>query len=161
MDDLLKSISSKTAALSKPQITLKCYIPTNCVGAVIGHRGSTIAQIQRYAQQVGSGPVRVSIVGHENEEGESSSSVPYTYSELDWSSPDWTPVVIRADPCAALAAAQRLEDMVDEFDEVVMDVPISRNRHAALVGKRGLVLANLSADTNVRIMVPRSRRRKR
>ena len=60
--------------------------------------------------------VRVSIVGHENEEGESSSSVPYTYSELDWSSPDWTPsVVIRADPCAALAAAQRLEDMADEF----------------------------------------------
>jgi len=87
--------------------------------------------------------------------GGSGASVPYTYSPLDMSSPHWTPVVIRADPCAALAAAQRLEQMVGEFDEVVVDLPISRTRHAALVGKRGFILANLSADTQVRIMVPR------
>ena len=155
-DDIIKSISQKVAALHQPQVTVTCYIPTHCIGAVIGRRGSTIAQIQRHAQQVsaGGGPVRVSIVGHDLEEQENS-SVPYTYSELDWSNPDWTPVVIRADPCAALAAAQRLHDMVDEMDDVVMDVPLSRNKHAALIGKRGLVLANLSADTAVRIMVPR------
>jgi len=74
---------------------------------------------------------------------------------LDWSSPHWTPVVIRADPCAALSAAQRLEDIVGELDEVVLDLPLSRSKHASLIGKRGLVLANLSADTQVRIMVPR------
>jgi len=36
----------------------------------------------------------------------------------------------------------------------VLDVPINRNKHASIVGKRGLTLANMSADTNVRIMVP-------
>jgi hypothetical protein len=84
-----------------------------------------------------------------------SSSVPYTYSELDWSSPHWTPVVIRADPCATLTAAKLLRDKVEHLDDVVMDVPLGRAKHAAVVGRRGFVLASLSADTNVRIMVPR------
>jgi len=151
-DDILQSISSKSSILLHPQVTLTCYIPTSSVGAVIGRRGSTILQIQRHAQQVGgnSGPVRVSIVGHDEDEEQ----VPYTYSELDWSSPHWTPVVIRADPCAALAAGQRLLDIVGELDDVVLDLPLSRQKHASLIGKRGLVLANLSADTKVRIMVP-------
>lgn len=85
----------------------------------------------------------------------SSASVPYTYSELDWSSTLWTPVVIRADPCAALSAAQLLRDKVGQMDDVVMDIPLGRARHAAVVGRRGYVLANMSARTNVRIMVPR------
>jgi hypothetical protein len=154
-EDILQSIASKSSVLLHPQVTLTCYIPTNSVGAVIGRRGSTILQIQKHAQQIqhahqigGHGPVRVSIVGHDEDD------VPYTYSELDWSSPHWTPVVIRAGPCAALAAGQRLLDTVGELDEVVLDFPLSRNKHASLIGKRGLVLANLSADTSVRIMVP-------
>lgn len=148
-EEILQSIAAKSSILSHPQVTLTCYIPTSSVGAVIGRRGSTILQIQRHAQQVGgNGPVRVSIVGHDEND------VPYTYSELDWSSPHWTPVVIRATPCAALAAGQRLLEIVGELDEVVLDFPLSRNKHASLIGKRGLVLANLSADTSVRIMVP-------
>lgn len=192
-DPLLLSIAAKQAALVQQIITLTCYIPSSSVGAVIGRKGSTIAQIQRQAQQVGTsnGPVRLSIVGHQSEiaamhNGESpemeplhhlqsspiqlqspqqqqvstpipstTSSVPYTYSELDWSSPHWTPVVIRADPCAAITAAQLLRGKVGQLDDVVMDVPLGRAKHAAIVGRRGYVLANLSADTNVRIMVPR------
>mmetsp|Transcript_19132 Transcript_19132/g.31719 ORF Transcript_19132/g.31719 Transcript_19132/m.31719 type:complete len:328 (+) Transcript_19132:92-1075(+) len=151
-EDIIRSISSKSSVLLHPQVTLTCYIPTNSVGAVIGRRGSTILQIQRHAQAVGNNsgpPVRVSIVGHDEDD------VPYTYSELDWSSPHWTPVVVRGGPCAALAAGQRLLDIVGELDEVVLDLPLSRQKHASLIGKRGLVLANLSADTSVRIMVPR------
>ena len=148
-EEILQSIAAMTSAMPNPQVTLTCYIPTTSVGAVIGRRGSTILQIQRHAQQVGgTGPVRVSIVGHDDDD------VPYTYSELDWSSPHWTPVVIRAGPCAALAAAQRLLETVGELDDVVLDFPLSRTKHASLIGKRGLVLANLSADTSVRIMVP-------
>lgn len=151
--EVLESIGAKASILLHPQVTLTCYIPTHCVGAVIGRRGSTIVQIQKHAQQVGgsAGPVRVSIVGHD----ESEEQLPYTYSDLDWSSPHWTPVVIRADPCGALAAAQRLQDIVEELDEVVLDIPLSRTKHFCLIGKRGLVLANLSADTQVRIMIPR------
>jgi predicted RNA-binding protein YlqC (UPF0109 family) len=147
------SIAQHLQGLAQPQITITCYIPTQSVGAVIGRRGSTIAQIQRHAQQVGGGAsVRLSIVGHETEE-----TLPYTYSELDWSSPHWTPVVIRADPLGALSAAEQLQAVVDDkhFDQVVLDLPISRTKHAAIIGKKGLVLAHLSADFNVRIMVPR------
>jgi len=151
-DSIFSSIAARSGALLHPQVTLTCYIPTNTVGAVIGRRGSTIGQIQRHAQTVGTGSIRVSVVGHEEED---ETPVPYTYSELDWSSPHWTPVVIRGDPCGALAAGQFLKKIVLELDEVVLDVPLSRTKHAALIGKRGLVLANLSADTQVRIMVPR------
>lgn len=225
-DPLLMSIASKQTALVQQLITLTCYIPTNSVGAVIGRRGATIAQIQKQAQQVGTsnGAVRLSIAGGHHPAsvagGEmgatggpmspmvatggsgdmqqqqqqqhydytlqapqspnpaqieqssllnsqqqqqlqmtplqsSATSVPYTYTELDWSSPLWTPVVIRADPCAALTAAQLLRDKVGPLDDIVMDVPLGRAKHAAVVGRRGYVLANLSADTHVRIMVPR------
>jgi hypothetical protein len=109
-----------------------------------------MAQIQRHAQQYGT--VRVSIVGHDDE----TDNIPYTFSELDWSCPEWTPVVIRGDPCASLCAAQRLKEYAgDQLDDVVLDIPLSRNKQACVLGKRGVVLQNLSADTQVRIMVPR------
>jgi predicted RNA-binding protein YlqC (UPF0109 family) len=205
-DKLLLSIASKQSTLVQQMITLTCYIPSSSVGAVIGRRGATIAQIQKQAQQVGTsnGAVRLSIVGHQNENEiaaaaaagaledsalqlqlqlpsspqasspeqspvqvatqnlaststplqAASSSVPYTYTELDWSSPLWTPVVIRADPCATLTAAQLLREKVGRMDDVIMDIPLGRNKHSGLIGRRGFVLANLSADTSVRIMVP-------
>ena len=149
-DPVLQSIASKPSVLHSPQVTLTCYIPSQSVGAVIGRRGTNIAQIQRHAQQYGS--VRVSIVGHDDT---AESSVPYTFTELDWSSPDWTPVVIRGDPCAVICAAQRLRDYAGgDMDDVVLDVPLNRGNFSKLIGKRGMVLASLSADTNVRIMVP-------
>jgi predicted RNA-binding protein YlqC (UPF0109 family) len=90
-----------------------------------------------------------------NNSNATTSSIPYTYSKLDWSDIAWTPVVVRADPCAALAAAYKLSDMVDgAIDQVVLDIPISRNKHAAIVGKRGVALATMSSECAVRIMVP-------
>lgn len=149
-DPVLQSISSNVRLLLTPSVTLTCYIPTQAVGAVIGRGGSKIAHIQRSAQQLGT--VRVSIVGHD----EDPESIPYTFSDLDWSSPDWTPVVIRGDPCASLTAAQYLEQYSGgELDDVVLDVPLSRTKHATVVGKRGVVIQEISADTNVRMMVPR------
>ncbi|CAB9511513.1 expressed unknown protein [Seminavis robusta] len=86
----------------------------------------------------------------------SSSSVPYTYTELDFSDPNWTPVVIRSDPCATLVCAQLLNEKAGRImDDVIMDVPLGRNKHAAVVGRRGFILGNLSADCHVRIMIPR------
>jgi len=84
----------------------------------------------------------------------------------------WTPVIIRGDPCGAIAAAKLLlplltpaivhvddndsneADYAADMDDVVLDVPIHRARHAAIIGKKGLTIAALSADHNVRIMVP-------
>ena len=80
----------------------------------------------------------------------------------------WTPVMIRGDPCGAFAAAKLLipllntgpPDSIDDFDassemdDVVLDIPIHRSKHSAIIGKKGFTIANLSADHNVRIMVP-------
>jgi hypothetical protein len=89
-----------------------------------------------------------------NSTTQSSSAIPYTYSGLDFSDPAWTPVVIRGDVEAALAAGRGLADTCGTLDEVVMDVPLPRARHAAVIGKNGRVLAKLSGDHNVRIMIP-------
>lgn len=184
------------------QLTITMYIPTTCVGAVIGRRGSTIASIQKQAQTPNSPPVRVSIVGHNHHanaagNGEAaspsgvfstptksmtgtgmdspqpnllpnsnldsattalesySSSVPFTYTPLDFSDPTWTPVVIRADPLAALTVAQKLEPLCNgSLQDSIVDLPVGRQRHASIVGKRGLTLMQTSADTACRIWVP-------
>ena len=93
----------------------------------------------------------------------------------------WTPVIIRGDPCGTIAAAKLLlpllatgpfpgggsmddttncnngetdADDVPEMDDIVLEIPIHRSRHAAIIGKKGLTIAAISADFNVRIMVP-------
>jgi KH domain len=163
-DAILQSISHRQSVLMQPLVTLTLYIPSPCVGAVIGRRGQTIAHVQRLAGQVSSTshPVRVSVIGGDSGPVDPA-TLPYTYSELDFADPAWTPVVIRADPKAAFTAASKLEEIVDAndsaMDDVVLDVPLSRQKHSAVVGKRGLVLASLSADTQVRIMVPNKDRR--
>jgi hypothetical protein len=255
IDDVPVRVPVWISQLPVPQLTMTLYIPTMCVGAVIGRRGSTIAQIQKQAQQLAPNapPVRVSIVGHHTSnvatatttaygsEGEGKveealthhpspggptttspptpipttttalqpptsppppndatttattattatttitatpgdlhpSSVPYTYTPLDWSDPAWTPVVIRADPAAALHVAQKLEPLCRHYNtntntnsmtssaataaaagclqDTIVDVPIGRQRHAAIVGKRGVTLMQLSADHQTRIWVP-------
>jgi trimeric autotransporter adhesin len=163
-DAILQSISQRQSVLMQPLVTLTLYIPSPCVGAVIGRRGQTIAHVQRLAGQVSSTPhpVRVSVIGGDSGPVDPA-TLPYTYSELDFTDPAWTPVVIRADPKAAFTAAAKLEEIVDAndsaMDDVVLDVPLSRQKHSAVVGKRGLVLASLSADAQVRIMVPNKDRR--
>ena len=95
--------------------------------------------------------------------------VPPTYTELDFSDPQWTPIVIRADPIAAIHAANAIHDIccpeyvVDRNQLVyILDVPVpavastanSNLRHASIVGKRGNKLIQLSADHKCRVMVP-------
>ena len=84
-----------------------------------------------------------------------STTLPHTYSGLDFSDPNWTPVVIRADVEAAMAAGRGLEEVCNgQLDQVVLDVPLPRHRHATVVGKHGITIAKLSADHDVRIMIP-------
>ena len=40
------------------------------------------------------------------------------------------------------------------IQDVIFDLPIGRQRHASIVGKRGLTLQQLSASANCRIWVP-------
>ncbi|MGK3754958.1 MAG: hypothetical protein ACI8RD_007267, partial [Bacillariaceae sp.] len=105
--------------------------------------------------------------------------VPPTYTELDFTNPQWTPVVIRADPVAAMYAANAVDEIccpeyVPDRKHLVyiIDLPVpavgggggggnrdsynnnSSLRHASIVGKRGNTLVQLSADHQCRIMVP-------
>ena len=227
-----------------PFLTITVYIPTACVGALIGKRGSNIDSIQKLAAKesaksqassrgarnksskqnknsssntpkaVSPDSVRISVVNYppppgssqqsfdqdykhlQNlgiESGHTSSSgqqqhhhqqvggpsaaammdmgAPPTYTELDFSDPQWTPIVIRADPIAAIYASNAIHDIccpeyvVDRNQLVfIMDVPVpavaatntnnSNLRHASIVGKRGNKLIQLSADHRCRIMVP-------
>lgn len=81
----------------------------------------------------------------------------------------WAPVIIRGDPCGVFAAAKLLvpllrdgasgtvDDGVEtafDMDDVVLDIPVHRSKHSMIIGKRGLTIATLSAEHNVRIMVP-------
>jgi len=95
-DTLLQSITAKQGALMQPTLTLTMYIPTASVGAVIGRRGQTIAGLQKLASQAATTkqPVRVSVIGKD-----STDSFPYTYSELDFSEPNWTPGTVSTENC--------------------------------------------------------------
>jgi hypothetical protein len=159
-------------------VTATIYIPTATVGAVIGRKGQNIVALQKRAAavQVSSAakhrphansnplPVRVAVV---HADQKTVAALPSTVSPLDNSQPRlWTPVVVRADPVAlGVVAAQIARDVASTtapsqntatIDEVVLDVPL----HArwsypdVLVGPDGTTLAQLSADTHVRIHVP-------
>ena len=171
---LFHSIAAhQSVLLPNKMTTLVIYIPTSSVGAVIGRKGQNITALQKLMAAAAATTShsttttttttssssssicnpRVSVVGP----NDPPDSIPYTYSTLDWSEVDqWTPVVIRAgDAVAALTAATRILALTkDMHDGVVMDLPLAAHKHAALVGKKGLQLANLSADHGVRIFVP-------
>lgn len=156
-DNVIKAIAlGSKQGLMQPLVTMTMYVPTPQVGALIGRKGQNIANLQKQASasfsssSTGSNqPVRISVVAQDTQD-----SIPYTFTELDWSDPKWTPVVIRGPPVAALFVASKIEGSVEEVDEVILDLPINRTKHASIVGKRGMGIAALSADTNVRIMVP-------
>jgi len=175
--------SSNAMIKTFPYLTITVYIPTACVGVLIGKRGSNIDSIQKLAAKestksfassrgarnksakqsnknsmnnngvnpkpVSPESVRISVVNYppptnaqhqQNYEhyqnpisfgettisspsgqqqpqpiGGSSSlmdtGVPPTYTELDFSDPQWTPIVIRADPIAAIYAANAIHDI--------------------------------------------------
>lgn len=233
--------SSNVMIKTYPFLTITVYIPTACVGVLIGKRGSNIDSIQKLAAKestklqnfsrgarnkpkpnnkgnnnnstngslnspVSPDSVRISVVNYPPppsnsqqsfdqhfknlqgmESGNTSSSsspqqqmggtsagmmdmgVPPTYTELDFSDPQWTPIVIRADPIAAIYAANAIHDIccpeyvIDRNQLVyIIDVPVpavaatnnANLRHASIVGKRGNKLIQLSADHKCRIMVP-------
>ena len=194
--------STKLIVASFPYLTITVYIPTSCVGLIIGKRGSTIDSIQKLAakeaisvatalsssnlnnhnyQRRGGGgknnkqhktaiispeSVRISVVnypppvdnnqnnqhshkhilngskgGHTTESsstGASSSNLlvdivggaPPTYTELDFTNPQWTPVVFRSDPVAAIYAAKAVNEMCCPFLQdrklmtCIMDLPV-------------------------------------
>lgn len=229
--------SSNIMIKTFPYLTITVYIPTACVGVLIGKRGSNIDSIQKLAAKeslksnsssrggarnksvkqnnknngggnqkaVSPESVRISVVNAQHQQnfehfknshilGETVNSsnsgqqqqqqqqhmagsslmdmgVPPTYTELDFSDPQWTPIVIRADPIAAIYAANAIHDIccpeyVTDRNQLVyiMDVPVpavaagntnnANLRHASIVGKRGNKLIQLSADHKCRIMVP-------
>ena len=79
------------------------------------------------------------------------------HAEREHATPNsaWAPVLIRADPVGAFAAARMLsKEISGNIDDVVLEVPIHRSRHSAIIGRKGLTIAGLSSDHAVRIMVP-------
>ena len=290
-DRAVQFIRAHHAAVLPSVTTLTVYIPSTCVGAVIGRRGSTVAALQKSAAQAAQTPhpVRVSVLAHHtstaaananNSSGTmmmsmnnfhsnsmdnntnnpsspenptnastttntaagdaSSSNSPapsaaassphhqmlggdnndasfQTFTPLDWSDPAWTPVVIRGDALAMCHAAQGLVELIAPkaqlavaaaasnntstaasgggnnhhpnstnnvaasttttattttkkhtftidamslwMDQVICDIPLARQKHGILVGKRGQMVAALSADTQVRIMIPQKQAR--
>ncbi len=147
-----QQLGSMLTQLSLSAITVTLYIPTSAVGAVIGRRGQTIAQVQKTAAQASSNPkvpVRISVREPETP----------TYTPLDASDELWTPVVVKADPLAAWSACEQIQALVEaggfvEHEDIIVDIPLHRNKHATVVGKRGWTVATLSADHAVRILVP-------
>jgi hypothetical protein len=181
-------------------MTVTIYIPTVCVGALIGRKGQTIGQMQKQAQQLAgsqSDQVKISIVHHPGNAAEHGTSPPSapaaapntptagtpfgaamtTYTELDFSDPAWTPVVIHAHSMACLYICAAILDICIEWVtdrtqiQYIFDLPISsgsigggsgspsvssviNNAHATIIGKRGQTLMALSANTGCRIMVP-------
>ncbi|GKZ00171.1 hypothetical protein MPSEU_000970300 [Mayamaea pseudoterrestris] len=187
-------------------LTLTLYVPSACVGALIGRKGATMVELQTFAAKYSttSQPVRISVVHGTNQQQQQdqassnntnsktaapapadaqqnhaalpSSSIP-THTPPDLFNPHWTPVVVKADAKACLAAGLAVQSHVAAAaavasaasssnhhneccdndncdDDVVLDVPVARTKHSAMVGKRGVLLANASADFGVRIMVP-------
>lgn len=69
---------------------------------------------------------------------------------------EFVPVIIRGDPVGCFAAVRQITTLVyNRHDpDVVFEVPIHRSKHNLLVGKGGLILAALSAENEVRIMIP-------
>jgi hypothetical protein len=69
---------------------------------------------------------------------------------------EYAPVIIRGDPLGCFAAVRQILPLVyhRHDPDVVFEVPIHRTKHNLLVGNQGLILAALSAEYEVRIMIP-------
>lgn len=169
----MSDISTYSSLVNHVQLT--AYITPASVGAVIGRKGARILQIQKDSGK----QVRVSVVSTSSNKIGSSTST-NSKATKDTRSDDlygekqnvldknnnygdpndmerWVPVVIKGDPAGTFKAAklvlEALEDPQD-MDGVVLDVPLHRSKHSAVIGKKGINIMKLSADHNVRIMVP-------
>ena len=102
--------------------------------------------------------------GQQQQQQPQASIVPTTFTELDFSSPEWTPIVIKSAPAAALFVATTIDTICSEFVNdpkndllYVFDLPISyadNKKLAAIIGKRGQTIGKLSADNECRIFIP-------
>eukprot|EP00529_Nitzschia_sp_RCC80_P033675 CAMPEP_0113500268 /NCGR_PEP_ID=MMETSP0014_2-20120614/32218_1 /TAXON_ID=2857 /ORGANISM="Nitzschia sp." /LENGTH=203 /DNA_ID=CAMNT_0000394553 /DNA_START=83 /DNA_END=691 /DNA_ORIENTATION=- /assembly_acc=CAM_ASM_000159 len=82
---------------------------------------------------------------HGQQQQPQASIVPTTFTELDFSSPEWTPIVIKSAPAAALFVATTIDTICSEFVNdpkndllYVIDIPISyadNKKLAAIIGK--------------------------
>jgi transcription antitermination factor NusA-like protein len=156
-------------------VQLTAYITSASVGAVIGRKGARIVQIQKDSGK----QVRVNIVSTTSGKVGAATTVnsktnkESKIDEVDIETPggerdrnddgvsneleQWVPVIIKGDPVGTIKAGklvlEALEDPQD-MDGVVMDVPLHRSKHSAIIGKKGINIMKLSSDHNVRIMVP-------
>mmetsp|Transcript_8867 Transcript_8867/g.13129 ORF Transcript_8867/g.13129 Transcript_8867/m.13129 type:complete len:468 (-) Transcript_8867:304-1707(-) len=153
--------SSNTNNNNTPNVNLSIYIPPSSVGTIIGRQGRTIISIQKEASKSSLiHHVKVNVMEHNNSNngntnGHNDSS---NNTANDGTSSDWSRVLIRSDACGVFAAAKGIINIMGDYDvdpDVVLEVPLSRyKQHGAVVGKKGCVIAGLSANHNVRIYVP-------
>ena len=161
----MSDLSTYSSLVNHVQLT--AYITPGSVGAVIGRKGARILQIQKDSGK----QVRVSVVSTSSnrigttKDARSDELNGEKRNVLDkndnYGDPNdmerWIPVVIKGDPLGTIKAAkfvlEALEDPQD-MDGIVLDVPLHRSKHSAIIGKKGINIMKLSADHNVRIMVP-------
>eukprot|EP00569_Conticribra_weissflogii_P003440 CAMPEP_0171334838 /NCGR_PEP_ID=MMETSP0878-20121228/4947_1 /TAXON_ID=67004 /ORGANISM="Thalassiosira weissflogii, Strain CCMP1336" /LENGTH=595 /DNA_ID=CAMNT_0011836015 /DNA_START=595 /DNA_END=2382 /DNA_ORIENTATION=+ len=69
---------------------------------------------------------------------------------------DFVPITIRGDPVGCLCAVRQIVPLVDRSHDphVIFEIPIHKPKHNLLVGRKAIILAALSADHDVRIMIP-------
>jgi len=114
--------------------------------------------LQQQQQQHHIGPVGISPPLLQSSMGDM--GVPPTYTELDFSNPQWTPIVIRADPIAALHASKAIHEIccpeyiADRKQLIyIVDVPIPavagvNNSDNANIPNANSVNANASDSFN-------------
>jgi hypothetical protein len=145
-------------------VTLHLYIPTDSVGAVIGKKGATIARLQQQAVRAGA---KEAIDGLREKRGLKIPAsdmgiyepavritVPPESKTVQTMQSLWSPVVIRGPPASCFSLLQSLPPISPEIDDVILELPLPRSRHATIIGAKGATIRQLSADSNVRIAVP-------
>ena len=151
------------------------FIPSDDVGAVIGKRGSTVLNIAKVAQARAYNIDKDSTIKKEMPKitipimstssfssNSSSSSNSNSNSNKDSDeyinsggpSSLWSEVQICGDVTSVIEAGNLLLTLVTDSDQVVASIPLTRSRHATIIGSRGGTIRKLSADNAVRIMVP-------
>mmetsp|Transcript_40638 Transcript_40638/g.91357 ORF Transcript_40638/g.91357 Transcript_40638/m.91357 type:complete len:448 (-) Transcript_40638:222-1565(-) len=143
------SEEAKPSALGEPlaprypecrenRMTLRVWVPVENVGVIIGKGGATINTIRAatntniQCQQ-----------GAKNEGGSDPASL-------------WSPVTVVGPPGGCQVACGMILERVDEIDEIVAEFMIERTKHSTVIGPKGGTIRKLSADTGVRIHVPKA-----